>query len=177
MQLFQAIAQRHSYRGPFKDQDIPRDDLKQIVQAGILAPSGCNRQTTDFVIIDSPEILESIRAMHPGSQAMQQARAYICCIVNKSPEAVYGELSFEVEDCAAATENMLLAITDLGYASVWVDGWLRAEGRAGKIGKLISLPAEKEVRIVLPVGVPAEPATPPAKKALEERAWFNAYGG
>lgn len=45
MDLFTAIAQRHSYRGPFTDQAIPREDLQQIVQAGIVAPSGKNEQT------------------------------------------------------------------------------------------------------------------------------------
>ena len=55
MDVFEAIAKRHSYRGPFKDQPISREDLRRIVQAGIQAPSGGNRQTTTFVIADDPQ--------------------------------------------------------------------------------------------------------------------------
>ncbi|MCK4343353.1 MAG: nitroreductase family protein [Phycisphaerae bacterium] len=52
MDVFEAIAKRHSYRGPFKDQPVPRADLQRIVQAGLQAPSGKNAQTTTFVIVD-----------------------------------------------------------------------------------------------------------------------------
>ena len=83
--------------------------------------------------------------------------------------------SFQLEDCAAAVENMLLAITSLDYASVWIDGWLRSEGRADKIAEIISLPETKKVQIILPVGIPSEVVTSPKKKPFSERAWFNSY--
>lgn len=177
MDIFEAIKNRHSYRGPFKDTAIPRDDLKKIVRAALAAPSGKNIQTTRFVIIDDPALVNSIRGMHPGNKAMQQAGAYIACIVDKIPEAVYEGYSFQVEDCAAAVENMLLAITGMGYASVWVDGWLRAENRAETIGKLLNLPHDKIIRVILPVGIPEEQRQQPEKMPFEERAWFNTYGG
>ncbi len=63
MEVFEAIAKRHSYRGQFKNQEISRDDLRRIVQAGIQAPSGCNAQTTTFVIVDDPQIVAQIREM------------------------------------------------------------------------------------------------------------------
>ena len=72
---------------------------------------------------------------------------------------------------------MLLAITALGYGSVWIDGWLRTEGRAGKIGELLGLPQNKYIRVLLPVGVPCETYKQPEKKAFSVRAWFNRYGG
>ena len=46
MELFEAINNRHSYRGKYKDTPVPREDLKRIMQAGLDAPSGCNKQTT-----------------------------------------------------------------------------------------------------------------------------------
>ena len=176
MDLFEAIAKRHSYRGPFGDRAVPREDLERIVQAGIQAPSGCNEQTTLFVMIDDPELISGIRAMHTRNQAMQQARAYIACVVDHSAPAVYGAHSFQVEDCAAAVENMLLAVTALGYATVWIDGWLRRDDRAERLGALLGVPEGKVVRIILPLGVPAETHQQAAKKPLEERAWFNRFG-
>ncbi|MDH4202220.1 MAG: nitroreductase family protein [Phycisphaerae bacterium] len=173
MDLFEAIKKRHSYRGGFTEQPISREDLRAIVQAGLDAPSGCNAQTTRFVIVDEPKLLEQVRQMHPGNKAMQQARAYIACIVDKQPPGVYEELSFQVEDCAAAVENMLLGIAALGYASVWVDGWLRREGRAETIGTMLDVPTDKIVRVILPVSVPEKDVIGPEKMGFDERAWFN----
>ncbi|MBW8017858.1 MAG: nitroreductase [Planctomycetes bacterium] len=175
MDIFEAFQKRHSYRGPFTDSPVHTDDLKRIVSAGLAAPSGCNAQTTEFVIIDDEAIVGQINRMHESNIAMQQGKAYIACVLDKEPKAVYEGLSFAVEDCAAAVENMLLAITALGYASVWVDGWLRKEGRAADIAKMLSVPDTKTIRIILPIGVPAEQRKQPDKKPLEERAFFNKY--
>jgi nitroreductase len=176
MDLFEAIKKRHSYRAGFKNQPIPRQDLQAIVQAGLDAPSGKNFQTTTFVIVDEPSLVAQIRQMNPMNKAVQQAQAFIACVIDRNPEAIYEGLSFEVEDCAAAVENMLLAITALGYASVWIDGWLRVGGRNDIIGHLLGVPEDKVVRILMPIGVPSEEYKPPAKKPFGERAWFNRYG-
>lgn len=175
MDLFEAIEKRHSYRGGFKDSLVSKDDLKKIVESGLKAPTGKNVQPTTFVIVDDEAILEKIRAMHANNKAMQQCRAMITCVVNIDPEPVYEGMSFEVEDCAAAVENMLLAITALGYASVWIDGWLRVESRAERISELLDVPEGKIIRVVLPVGVPTEEYRRPEKKAFQERAWFNRH--
>jgi nitroreductase len=176
MEFFEAINRRHSYRGPFKGTAISREDLKKIVQAGIVAPSGCNRQTTDFVIVDEPALVRQIAPMHTANKAFQSARAFIAAIVDTNPEPAYEGMSFVVEDCSAAIENILLAITAMGYATVWIDGWLRVEGRAEKIGRILNLPEGKIVRVILPVGVPAEQWPAKEKKPFDERAWFNKYG-
>ncbi|MHC4525169.1 MAG: nitroreductase family protein, partial [Planctomycetota bacterium] len=102
MDLFEAIKKRHSYRGEFTDASVSREDLERIVQAGLEAPSGKNCQTTRFVIVDDPKLLEQITQMHPGNKAFQRARAMIVCIIDKNPEATYEGFEFEVEDCAAA---------------------------------------------------------------------------
>ena len=99
----------------------------------------------------------------------------IACIGD--PQPVYQEMSFEKEDCSAAVENMLLAITALGYATCWVDGVLRSEGRAEKLGEILNVPEGRCVQVVLPVGVPKEKWQQKEKKAFDERAWFNRCGG
>ncbi|MHC5082929.1 MAG: nitroreductase family protein [Planctomycetota bacterium] len=175
MDLFEAIKKRHSYRGDYNDQVVRQEDLQAIIQAGLDAPSGKNCQTTEFVIVTDPTLLDQIRRMHPANKAMQQAKVFIACIVDKDPEPVFEGMSFQIEDCAAAVENMLLAITALGYASVWIDGWLRREGRNEKIGRLLNVPESKIVRILLPIGVPAKEVKGPEKMPFNQRAWFNQY--
>jgi nitroreductase len=172
MDLFTAIEQRHSYRGGFTTDPIPRDHLCRIVQAGLQAPSGCNAQTTSFVIIDDPVRIAEI-AVLLDRKPVREARALIVCIAEH--RAVYNSLSFAVEDCAAAVENMLLAITALGYASVWLDGVLRVNDHSRKIGRILGVPETREVRILLPVGRPSEAMTLKEKLPFEKRAWFNHY--
>lgn len=175
MDLFDAIAKRHSYREPFADKRVPREDLRRIVEAGIRAPSGTNAQTTSFVIVDDSSLVSQIGGMPGASKAVKSASAFIACVTDREPEAVYEGYSFQVEDCAAAVENMLLAITAMGYASVWVDGWLRVQGRAEIIGRLLGVPGGKVIRIILPVGVPSVEVKRSDRKPFEQRAAFNRH--
>jgi nitroreductase len=172
MDIFEAIEKRHSYRFGYKDQAVPREDLVRIVQAGIQAPSGCNAQTTSFVIVDEPELIAKINVVM-NKRVIGEAKAIIVCVA--SHPDVYHGMSFGVEDCAAAVENMLLAITGLGYATVWMDGALRCDENAQKIAALLGVPEEREVRIVLPIGVPAQQVVQKEKKPFEERASFNRF--
>ena len=174
MELFEALAKRHSYRGPFTDAPVPREDLRKIVQAGIQAPSGKNEQVVSFVIVDDPELLRRVAAV-VNRPVCNTAKAMIACVAD--PRPVFEGFSFDREDCAAAVENMLLAITALGYASVWLDGVLRVNQVAEKVGQLLGVPAGKTVRVLLPLGVPAQPSVQKEKQPFEKRAWFNRYGG
>lgn len=177
MELFTAIKERYSYRGSFQQHPVPEADLKKIVQAGLDAPSGKNLQTTKFVIINDPEKLAQVRAVFSGQPFITTAPAFIAAIIDAraepAPEYPY---TFEIEDTSAATQNILLAITGLGYASVWLDGVLRSEQRAERIGRAIELPESKKVQILLPVGVAAEEHPRKPKQPFAERAWFNAWG-
>jgi nitroreductase len=175
MEFFTVIKKRQSYRGGYQDISIPRNDLEKIVQAGLDAPSGKNAQTTEFVIVDEPALVKKIGGLHQNNKAVQQASAFVACICDKEPEAIYEGYSFQIEDCAAAVENVLLSITAMGYASVWVDGWLRVDGRAEKIGQLLGLPEGKYIRVLLPVGTPSEAYKQPDKKPFTSRVWFNRY--
>lgn len=173
MDLFEAFGKRYSYRGGFKNQAIPRADLVKIVQAGVQAPSGCNAQTTSFIVVDEPELIKQIAGIM-DRQTVNESQAIIVCAVDH--RSVYQNMSFAAEDCAAAVENILLAITALNYASVWLDGVLRTEKRAEKIAALLHIPADLQVRVILPLGVPTTPGVQRERKPFSERVWFNRYG-
>ena len=174
MDRFVAIDQRYSYRGEFSEAPVPRDDLKKIVQAGVQAPSAKNEQVASFVIVDNSQLLGQIAEV-VDRPVCNTAKAMIACVAD--PRPVLGDISFAAEDCAAAVENMLLAVAALGYATVWLDGVLRVEDKAARIGKLLGVPEGRVVRILLPLGVAAEPGTQKEKLPFHKRAWFNRYGG
>ncbi len=172
MELFEAIERRHSYRAAFARRPVPRADLTRIVQAGIRAPSGYNGQSTSFVIVDDAGLIARIGGI-TGNDTIGRAPALIAVVMDLATER---EIFFGVEDYAAATENILLAVTALGYASVWVDGALRRDGRADAVGELLGVPQGRVVRVVLPVGAPSQTRQQKEKKPFAERAWFNRWG-
>ena len=174
MELFEAIAKRYSYRGDFTNASVSRGDLEKIVQAGIQAPSACNGQVASFVIVDDPKLLTEI-AQIIGKEFCRTAKAMIVCVAD--PRPVYNNFAFPVEDCSASVENMLLAITALGYASVWLDGVLRVAQIGERIAKLLGVPSGQTVRVVLPIGVPATPGVQRERQPFKKRAWFNRYDG
>ncbi len=174
MDVFEAVAKRHSYRGPFVDTPVPREDLKKIVQAGIQAPSGRNEQVISFVIVDEPDLLRRIAEV-VDRPVCNTAKAMIACVAD--PRPVFEGFSFAAEDGAAAVENMLLAITALGYATVWLDGALRVNNVAQRVGQLLGVPAGSTIRVLLPIGIAAEPGSQKEKLPFDRRAWFNRYGG
>ena len=55
--FLELIHSRHSFRGEYQAVPVKREDLIKIMQAGIDAPSGCNKQTTSFIAIDDSHIL------------------------------------------------------------------------------------------------------------------------
>lgn len=173
MEFFETLYARHSHRGGFAPEPVPREDLRKIVEAGMAAPSGCNGQTTRFVVVDDPDLLVGLRTFH-GMRAVKEAPAMIVCLVDREAKPVYEGMAFQVEDCAAAVENMLLAITALGYASVWIDGALRVDGRARALAELLRIPEDREIRVILPVGKAREESPRREKMSFEERAGFNA---
>ena len=174
MNTLDAIRARRSYRGRYLPTPVPREHLSAIMEAGLRAPSGCNKQTTSLIAVDDPEVLGQLHAVI-DPPAAETAPAMICVLTR--PIIAYRDRTFFVQDYAAAIENMLLAIADLGYESCWYEGHVTDVDRIGdKMARILGVPEDYELVCLLPVGVAADPVKGPKKKAFEERAWFNGFG-
>ncbi len=120
METLKAIHTRKSIR-KFLDREIPPEVIRQVLQAGIRAPSGGNRQPWRFVVVtDRSKISQFDR--HEHQTWVEQAPAVIVACAN--PHDTWEKYD-ERDDCwlldvAAAVQNMLLAIHDLGLGAVWV---------------------------------------------------------
>jgi len=174
MSVIDIIKNRHSYRGKFQSTPVPREDLITIMEAGLAAPSGCNKQTTSLIAVDDPEVLRKLRAVIDPPVA-ETAPAIICVLTRKI--IAYRDRCFAVQDYAAAIENMLLAIVELGYQSCWYEGHITDVDRIGyQMAQILNVPDEYELVCCLPVGIAEEEAIGPMKQAFEDRAWFNGFG-
>lgn len=167
------IANRHSYRGKYKPTPVRRDDLITIMKAGLDAPSGCNKQTTSLIAVDDKETLEKLREVIDPPIG-ETAPAMICVLTQQIN--AYRNKCFAVQDYSAAIENMLLAITELGYQSCWYEGHITDEDRIGyKMAQVLNVPDDYELVCFLPIGIAETEPDCPKKKAFEERAWFNSF--
>lgn len=168
------ISVRHSYRGKFSSDPVPRKDLIAIANAGINAPSGCNKQTTDLVVVDDPATLDAVKAVIDPPLA-QTAPAFIVVLTRRIN--AYRDKCFAIQDYSAAIENMLLAIVELGYQSCWYEGHITDDDRiCDKIASVLGVPEGYDVVCVLPVGKAADDFHAPSKKPFGERVKFNRFG-
>ena len=173
MTMLELISARRSYRGKYLPTPVPREHLTAILQAGLDAPSGCNKQTTSLIAVDDPEVLAKLRAVIDPPVA-ETAPAYICVLTRRI--VAYRDRCFAVQDYSAAIQNMLLAIVALGYESSWYEGHITDTDRIGeKMARILGVPEEYELVCLLPVGVAADPVKGPKKKEFSERAWFNGF--
>ena len=174
MSVLDTISDRFSYRGKYLATPIPREHLTAIMQAGLDAPSGCNKQTTSLIAVDDPALLAKLHTVIDPPLG-ETAPAMICVLTQKI--VAYRDRIFNVQDYAAAIQNMLLAIHELGYASCWVEGHITDEDHIGdKMAAILGVPEGYHLICYLPVGIPASDAKRVRKKTFEERAWFNGFG-
>ena len=172
--MLDIIARRASYRGKYLPDPVPREHLTAILQAGLDAPSGCNKQTTSLIAVDAPEVLAKLHAVIDPPIGVT-APAMICVLTKRI--IAYRDRCFATQDYAAAIQNMLLAITALGYESVWVEGHITDVDQIGrKMADILGVPEDMELVCFLPVGKAADPVTRVKKKPFDQRAWFNGYG-
>ena len=174
MNTLEAIHARKSYRGNYLPTPVSREHLKLILEAGLAAPSGCNKQTTSLIAVDDPAILAKLRVLI-NAPVDDTCPAMICVLTRRV--IAYADRSFYIQDYSAAIENMLLAIADLDYASCWYEGRATGPNRIGyQMQQILGVPEEYELVCFLPVGVPAEELKSVSKLSFEERAWFNGFG-
>lgn len=173
MDFFETAAARHSYRGMYLPDPVPREDLRRIMEAGLLAPSGCNQQTTSLIGVDDPQVLAPLAALLKKPHFASAPAAI--CVLSRHVVA-YGETSFSVQDYAAAIQNILLAVTALGYACCWVEGYIKdATTLSAQMEALLGIPEPYHMVAYLPVGRPAEALKATETKPFAQRACFNGF--
>ena len=180
MEFFETAAIRYSYRGEFESSPIPREDLVKICEAGIMAPTAGNRQSQRFYVVTDPAILAKIRAIFnpPESERKQMgvetAPALILLVSKLLQFGERGDSPFELQDYGAAAQNVLLAIADLGYTTVWTDGHTNfSKSFQDNIGSIVDLDEDATVRAVLPIGIPKDKGGKQApRKSFDELTKF-----
>ena len=158
--VIENIMTRTSIR-QFTDQPVAKDTLDIIVKAGMAAPSAMNKQPWAFVVVTEKEMLDSLNANHPyANLKTAQAAIIVCGNMDKTIEGAGRE--YWVQDCSAASENILLAAHGLGLGAVWC-GVYPSEERVAAISRVLELPETIIPLNIITMGYPAENPTPKDK--------------
>ncbi len=157
------IHARRSIR-KYTAEPVSETDVTEILEAAMVAPSAGNQQPWHFVVNRDRSLLDAIPGFHPNSRMVLEASVgiLVCCDSSLEKHAGYW-----VQDCAAATENLLLAVVAKGLGAVWCGVYPRPD-RVEGFTRLLGLPAHVTPFAFVPIGHPAE-SKPPARRYAPER--------
>lgn len=150
--ILKAIYSRRSVRH-FTDESVTKEQLFEIVKAGMAAPSARNLQPWSFIIVTNRDTLDQLANGLPYAKMLFRAKAAIivCGIPDRSgqdsPEGYW------VQDCSAASQNILLAAEAIGLGAVWTGVYPRQE-RVAIVKDILGIPEKVIPLNLIPIGVP-----------------------
>ncbi len=152
------ILARRSVR-TYTGEPVSKQDIRALLEAGMAAPSAKALDPWHFVVVTEPDRLKQLAEIHPygrmlapAADAGAGAAIAVCGDKEAAPD-------FWVQDCSAATENILLAASMLGLGTVWLGVHPRAE-REQPLKEFLGIPDPVGILCLIAIGKPAEQLEP-----------------
>ncbi|MDO6353913.1 nitroreductase family protein [Caloramator sp. CAR-1] len=145
------IFKRRSIR-KYLDKPVAKEDIDDLLRAAMAAPSAGNEQPWEFIVVDDKNVLKRIADVHPYAKMLYEAPVAIVVCGDLNKEKYKG---FWVQDCSAATQNILLEATDKGLGTVWI-GVYPDDTRVKDISNIFGIPSNVIPLSIVAVGYPAQ---------------------
>ncbi len=169
MDVFEAIKSRRSIRR-YADKDVEEKKLRQVLEAGRLAPSARNMQEWKFVAVRDPELRRQLVDAASGQGFVGQAPVVIvACAVQHDHVMSCGHPSHLI-DVAIAIDHIALAARELGLGTCWVGAFDQQ-----KVRDILGIPDSVEVIELLPLGYPTEWPMGGSRKPFEDAVCFDGW--
>ncbi len=136
----------------YKDKPVEDEKIDMILKAGMAAPSAGNQQPWHFIVIKDRALLDKIPEVHPYSKMLKESPVAIVVI---GEPALEKHKDFWIQDCSAATQNILLCAKGLGLGTVWL-GVYPDKSRTEGVSKILGLPKGVIPLSIIPIGYPDE---------------------
>ena len=168
MDFWEALYERRTTRKFDRARPVPREIVLELLDAALIAPTSCNLQMWDFVVVDDPDQRERL-----GRLSLQVLSTPVSIFVAYGKE--YSEEGHaNVQSAAAALENMSLAAHVLGMGTFWIN----QIGPRDQVGAILGLPPDREVVAALAVGWPeVYPTKVPKRRPFEHVVHWNHFAG
>jgi nitroreductase len=150
--MIDCIKARRSIR-KYTPQPVDDEQIQTMLEAAMAAPSASNIKPWEFVVVRDAGLRQQLGQVHPWS-GMAADAPVVFVICGRPPDSDHW-----IEDCSAATQNLLLAATALGLGGVWVGVYPRSQ-REDHIRDALRLPKTWRPLCLVPVGHPAESKAP-----------------
>ena len=142
----------------YTDKSVDEESIQTLLQAAMAAPSARACDPWRFLVLTQRNVIDSVSELLPYGKMLKMAPLAIV-VYEDITKAHSQSLSYMLQDCSAATENILIAAHVLGLGGVWL-GVHPNEDRMAGIRKLFTLPEEIIPVNVLSIGYPAEVKEP-----------------
>ena len=168
----ETIMTRTSIRS-FTDRAVSADTSEMLLRAGMAAPTAVNKQPWHFVVVNDRAKLDELGGNGRQSQMWKESplAIVVCGDMDKALEGP--AQAFWVQDCSAATENILLAAHALGLGAVWT-GCYPMEERMANVSQVLNLPETIIPLCVIVMGYPNEQPDP-KDKWKPENVTYNMF--
>ena len=145
----------------FTSQPIGSDTLTALVKAGMAAPTAVNKQPWSFIVVTEREVLDSLMNVHPYSNLSTATAAIVVCGEMEKALDGFGR-DYWIQDCSAATENILLAAHAYGLGAVWCGVYPNPNVIPG-VKRVLSIPGAVTPLSLITLGHPADNPAPKDK--------------
>ena len=159
--VLEAIYSRRSIR-EYTTEEVDRELLQQIVEAGLWAPSGLNNQPWRFVIVRDGDIREQLAEQTHYGHIVRAAKGLI--VVYLDEEAMYDPVK-DHQSVGACIQNMLLAAEALGLGAVWLGQILKNKR---EVNRILGLDSRLDLMAVVAIGHPLHRNQSSQRKQLQE---------
>ena len=169
-EIIDIILSRRSIR-QFTSEYLDHETLTYLLKAAMSAPTACNSQPWEFVVVTQKEVLDQIREKILSARYNAPAAIVVCgnvSIANNSAAR-----NFWVQDCSAATENILIAAAGMGLGAVWI-GLYPYAGKSKPLAEILGIPDKAIPLSMVMVGHPAE-RKEPRTQYDERRVYWQCY--
>lgn len=173
-ETLKVIHNRKSVRH-FTDQAVSKEQLELLLRAGMAAPTAVNRQPWVFYVVTQRETLDALGGQLPYAKMLLQAQAAIVVCGDMEKAGNLKEQAYWVQDCSAATQNILLAAESIGLGAVWT-ATFPYDDRTKVVIETLNMPDNHIPLNVIPIGYPTGEDQPKVKWNPENVFWHNQSG-
>ena len=170
MSFLDLVKQRYSVRA-YKSDPVEDEKLQQVLEAVRWAPSACNRQPYQLIVIDTAEQAEGLQQIYHRGWFYSQAPLVIaiCGLTQEAWRRRDGH-NYQYVDAAIAMDHLILAATELGLGTCWVAAFDVQAAR-----DVLGLPLNVEPVAFTPLGYPADEPRPKDRKPLDELVRYKRW--
>ncbi|MFX0183504.1 MAG: nitroreductase family protein [Candidatus Hodarchaeota archaeon] len=172
--FFELVEKRRAIR-KYKQENIPNEDIKKMLNAARLAPSAENSQPWTFIVVKDQKTKELLS--RPSPQKFIVNANVIVVVLGDPSVSCCPTATWTTRDPMIATDHLVLAATALGYGTCWIANYeSRPKEWVEEAKKVLKIPEHMHIIVLVAIGVPNEnPAQRPRKK-LQEISYFEHYG-